>query len=356
MRFLIIDDSPADARVLQAMLKQAFDSDNEIVHVLNGPQGTELLENEPFDCVFLDYLLEDSNGWEVLRDVRETGHDVPIIAVSGAGSEQVAVEGLKLGAHDYLVKDALTADMVRRAVTNSIDKVKLSREILLRQQELRDFAHMAAHDLQAPLRRIAQLSEFLKEDLEGKLDESTGSNLQLIGTNALRLHALVQGLIEFAKYGNIENNLVPVSLEKIRDAALYNLEMPLEEANAKVTSDPLPLVLGDQVTLTSLMQNLISNGIKFRGEVEPEIRITAKRDGSSWQISISDNGIGIEAKNIDRLFVPFRRLHAQREYEGSGIGLATCRRIVDQHGGRIWVESELGKGSTFHFTLPAAPD
>ena len=172
----------------------------------------------------------------------------------------------------------------------------------------------------------------------------------------MRLQALVQGLIEFAKYGNIEHNFVPLSLEKIRDAALYNLEMSLEEANAKVNSDTLPTVLGDEVTLTSLMQNLISNGIKFRGEVEPEIHITAKPDGSSWQISISDNGIGIEAKNIDRLFVPFRRLHAQREYEGSGIGLATCRRIVDQHGGRIWVDSEQGKGSTFHFTLPAAPE
>ena len=185
MRFLIIDDSPADARVLQAMLRQAFQEDFEVVHVLSGPEGREQLGDEPFDCVFLDYLLEDSRGWEVLRSVREDGHDVPIIAISGAGSEQVAVEGLKLGAQDYLVKDSLTADSVRRAVTNSIEKVKLSRELSLRQQELRDFAHMAAHDLQAPLRRIAQLSEFLKEDLEGKLDDSTSSNLQLIGNQCL---------------------------------------------------------------------------------------------------------------------------------------------------------------------------
>lgn len=352
MRFLIIDDSPADARVLQAMLKQAFGDDYQAIHVLNGSEGCQQLENQPFDCVFLDYLLEDSDGWEVLRNAREAGHDVPIIAISGAGSEQVAVEGLKQGAQDYLVKDSLTADSIRRAVNNSMERVKLSRELAQRQQELRDFAHMAAHDLQAPLRRIAQLSEFLKEDLEGSLDDSTASNLQLIGTNALRLQALVQGLIEFAKYGSIEHNFVPISLENIRDAALYNLELQIQDAHAKVHSDPLPQVLGDEVTLTSLMQNLISNGIKFRGEANPEIHIRAKRDGNMWQISISDNGIGIAAKDIDRLFVPFRRLHAQREYEGSGIGLATCRRIVDQHGGSIWVESESGQGSTFHFTIP----
>ncbi|RCS46453.1 hybrid sensor histidine kinase/response regulator [Bremerella cremea] len=356
MRFLIIDDSTADSRVLQAMLSQACRYEFEVVHVLSGTEGLARLQNQDFDCVFLDYRLEDSQKWEYLEKIRASGNDVPIIAISGDGNEQIAVEGLKLGAQDYLVKDALTAETVHRALSNAIEKVELSREVARRQQELHDFAHMAAHDLQAPLRRIAQLSEFLKEDLAGKLDETCEMNVDLIGTNARRLQSLVQSLIEFARYGSIENRWQPVSLEQIRDSALFNLDFQIRESEATIQSEPLPDVLGDETTLTLLFQNLMSNAIKFRGDRTPVINISAKRAGEhQWLVSFSDNGIGIKQEYLDKIFIPFQRLHAQREYEGSGIGLATCRKIVEQHRGQIKVESEPGIGSTFHFTISAPP-
>ncbi|PQO28885.1 sensor histidine kinase [Blastopirellula marina] len=355
MRFLIIDDSAADARVLQAMLSQACPEGFDVVHVLSAVEGYDQLQQQEFDCVFLDYRLEESKEWEVLEKIRESENDVPIIAISGFGSERIAVEGLKLGAQDYLVKDSLTAETVHRALTNAIEKVRLARELAKRQQELNDFAHMAAHDLQAPLRRIAQLSEFLKEDLEGQLDQTCATNVELIGTNARRLQALVQSLIEFARYGSLENRRQPVSLDQVRDAALFNLDMQIREAGATIHSEPLPEVVGDETTLTLLFQNLISNAIKFRGDKAPFVRISAKREDHHWQISLADNGIGIKKEYQDKIFTPFRRLHAQREYEGSGIGLATCQKIVERHGGRIKVESEPGNGSTFHFTIPDSP-
>ncbi len=352
MRFLIIDDSAADARVLQAMLKQACPRGFEVIHVLSGTEGYDQVQKQEFDCVFLDYRLEDSCDWEILQKIRELKNDVPIIAISGAGNEQIAVEGVKLGAQDYLVKDSLTMETVQRALTNAIEKVRLARELAKRQQELKDFAHMAAHDLQAPLRRIAQLSEFLQEDLEGKLDETSASNIKLIGTNATRLQALVESLIEYARHGSLENRKHPVSLDRARDAALLNLDLQIREAGATIQSEPLPNVVGDEATLTFLFQNLISNAIKFRGDAAPCIQISSKQENHQFKISVSDNGIGIKQEFQDRIFTPFRRLHAQQEYEGSGIGLATCQKIVEQHGGQIHVESEPGKGSTFYFTIP----
>jgi len=354
MRFLIIDDSLADARLLEAMLKQAWTRDFETVHAYSGKEGLEALGQTDFDCVFLDYRLEDSRDWEFLEEIRASGKDIPLIAISAHGNEQVAVEGLKLGAQDYLVKDSLSPETVHRALTNAMEKVKLSRDLAERQREMRDFAHMAAHDLQAPLRRIHQLAEFLQEDLGDQLAGASAQHVQLIGTNAERLQSLVKSLIEFARHGALERPRKVVSLERIREAAVQNLEVDIQETGAQVESASLPDVVGDEVTLTLLFQNLISNAIKFRGPAVPHIQIEAARDAFGWRISIADNGIGVPEKERDAIFTPFRRLHPQREYEGSGIGLATCKRIVDQHGGRIWVESNPGEGSTFYFTFPDA--
>ncbi len=352
MRFLIIDDSLADARLLEAMLKQAWTREFETVHAYSGKEGLTALDRNDFDCVFLDYRLEDSQDWEFLEEIRRSGNDVPVIAISGHGNELVAVEGLKLGAQDYLVKDALSPETVLRALTNAMEKVALTRELAERQREMRDFAHMAAHDLQAPLRRIRQLAEFLQEDLGEQLAGDSAQHVHLIGTNAERLQSLVKSLIEFARHGTLDHPRNVISLKKVLDVALQNLEVDIQETGAKVESEPLPDLVGDEITLALLFQNLISNAIKFRGQSTPHIHIKATREDSQWKISITDNGIGIPEKERAAIFSPFRRLHPQREYEGSGIGLATCKRVVDQHGGRIWVESTEGEGSTFNFTFP----
>ncbi|MEW4454469.1 ATP-binding protein [Bremerella sp. JC817] len=352
MHFLIIDDSVADARVLKAMLGQACPEGFEVSFASSGAEALRLLQNHEYDCLFLDYRLEDSAEWSVLRRIRELQMDIPIIAISGYGNEQVAVEGLKLGAQDYLVKDALTAETVHRALHNAIEKVTMTRNLLAQQKELRDFAHMAAHDLQAPLRRIAQLSEFLQEDLEGSLNEKSATHLEMIATNATRLQSLVKNLIDYARHGSSETPLREVSLQQVVAAAIQNLEVVIQEANAQVTVGEMPSIMGDEVMLILLFQNLVSNAIKFRDKRVPEIRINAMHESSQWTIEIADNGIGIAEKDIDTIFAPFKRLHSQREFEGSGIGLATCRKIVDQHQGKIWARSKQGEGTTLYVSFP----
>lgn len=355
MHLLIIDDSLADTRLLQAMLSQAWPQRFDVAHSLSGREGLHQLEESEFDAVFLDYRLEDAHDWEVLTKIRETGSDVPIIAISGQGNENVAVESLKLGAQDYLVKDTLTPDTVRRALSNAIEKVGLVRELAQRQRELTNFARMAAHDLQAPLRRITQLADFLHEDLEGKINEESATHVQMIGQNAERLQALVKNLIDFALHGDLRRPQQTASLEVAKEVALQNLVVPIEESGAVVECDgALPDVWGDQVALGLLFQNLISNAIKFCRDAKPHVRISATREATGWRIAVADNGIGIEPKNCESIFAPFQRLHTQKEFEGSGIGLATCKRIVLKHEGRIWAESELGKGTTISFTIPDA--
>ncbi|MEW4561467.1 ATP-binding protein [Bremerella sp. JC770] len=352
MRFLVIDDSIADSRLLQAMLRQACPQSFEVEHAPSGREGLQSLQEREFDCVFLDYRLEDSRDWDVLDKIRASGNDVPIVAISGHGNEQVAVEGLKQGAQDYLVKDAMTPETVHRALTNAMEKVKLAREVDERQKEMRDFAHMAAHDIRAPLRRIHQLASFLQEDLEGKLDESSARHVQLIGANAGRLEALVKSLIDYARHGVMERPQAVVSLKKAEEAAWQNLELEVAETRAVIESGELPEVVGDETTLTLLFQNLFSNAIKFRGQSDPHVQVSAVEEGDHWKVFVTDNGIGIPQQECETIFAPFRRLNAQQTYEGSGIGLATCKRIVDHHGGKIWAESELGKGTKIVFTIP----
>ncbi|MBI1247592.1 response regulator [bacterium] len=351
-QFLIVDDSLADARVIETLLKKACPDPFGITHANSSSEGLSQLAERHFDCVFLDYRLEDSSDWDSLERIRASGNDVPIIAISGNGNEHVAVESLKLGAQDYLVKGTLTVEAVQRALSNAIEKVTLARKLAVSMKELQEFTQIASHDLQAPLRRIAQLSQFLREDLGEKLDDQSSSNLRMIDVNARRLLDLVRSLITYARQGSFKNPGLEVHLGDAVRSAMENLDVVVQETDAKIEVGDLPTVAGDQTTLVSLFQNLLSNAIKFRGQSRPEVRIDARQVDSHWLISVGDNGIGISQENLQRIFTPFHRLHSQSEVEGSGIGLATCKKIVQQHGGSIWAESEPGQGTTFCISLP----
>lgn len=353
-RFLVIDDSAADVKVLRALLMQASFADAELVHCLSADEGLEKLRNERFDCVFLDYILDEANGLDVLRMIRESGNDVPIIACSGYGNELVAVESLKLGAQDYLVKGVLTPEAVQRALRNAMEKVSLTRQIAEQQQELNDFVSVASHDLRAPLRRIVGFTQILQQELAPSIDRKSSELLETVCANAKRMERLIESLLEYTRIGRSQKTLVPVDLSEVFAQATSNLAQAIEAAGARVQVEDLEVVVGDEVALTQLFQNLISNAIKFRSEVQPVVSISGRREGDFYEVSVADNGIGIDQEYHERIFGCFCRLHTQSEYEGSGIGLSTCQRIVEQHGGRIWVESAAGTGTTFYFTLQLA--
>jgi PAS domain S-box-containing protein len=218
--------------------------------------------------------------------------------------------------------------------------------------ELEQFAYVTSHDLQEPLRMITSYIQIIEEDYKGKLDADADEYIAFVVEGAKRMHTLVNDLLAYSRVGTRGEPFMPISLSSVLSAATANLEVAIEESHAVVTNDPLPTVAGDESQLIQLFQNLLGNAIKFRSDASPLIQIGVEKTNGDWKLSVRDNGIGIDMKYAERIFVVFQRLHAREEYPGTGIGLAVVKKIVERHGGRIWVESEPANGSTFYFTLP----
>jgi PAS domain S-box-containing protein len=218
--------------------------------------------------------------------------------------------------------------------------------------ELKQFAYIASHDLQSPLRSISGFVQLLKLEYEDKLDDQAQVWICKTVQATLRMQTLIRNLLSFSRVEARSLAFSHISLLDIVNDALGLLESSIRDSDGQVTWDPLPDIMGDHSQLVQLMQNLIGNGLTYRGDRPPHIHISAERSGSEWIISVRDNGIGIDPKYQEKIFDIFRRLHNEKDYAGTGIGLAVCRRVVTRHGGKIWVNSELGHGSTFQFTIP----
>ncbi len=231
-----------------------------------------------------------------------------------------------------------------------------TNEALIRSNvELQRFAHVAAHDLQTPLRGIGGFAELLKMHYESRLDKQGQDWLSRILHSAAQLQSLVRDLLQ---YSSIETQPLPteaVDMNEVLDRVLRLLASAVQDTQATITHTDLPVVSGDASQLTQLLLNLISNAIKYRSSSSPNVHIAAERSTDTWVFSVRDNGIGIEPRHMERIFDLFERLHTAEQYQGTGIGLSICRRVVQRHGGNIWVESQLGIGSTFFFTLPIRP-
>lgn len=222
-------------------------------------------------------------------------------------------------------------------------------------RDLEQFAYIASHDLKEPLRMVSSYVQLLQRRYSDKLDADASDFIGFAVDGAKRMKMLIEGLLEFSRIGTQGKELTIVSAEKACRDALTNLELAIEDAQAGILQEALPMVLADEVQLVQLFQNIIGNALKFC-QRQPEISVTVEHaPGEFWTFSISDNGIGIRPEHFERIFQIYQRLHSRTEYEGTGIGLAICRRIIERHGGKIWVESKLGKGSTFHFMLKAVP-
>lgn len=225
-------------------------------------------------------------------------------------------------------------------------------------EELEQFAYVASHDLQEPLRVVASYGNLLQQRYHEVLaaDERMTKYIEHMVDGATRMQSLINDLLELSRIGTSNKEPQLTDCTRILEEALDNIRVAIQESGARVIHDPLPSVVVDAGQITQLLQNLISNGIKFRGEEAPIVHVGAQRIGDEWIISVQDNGIGLEPQYLQDIFVIFKRLHGQGAYAGTGLGLAIARKIVERHNGRIWVESELGKGSTFYFSLPAPPD
>lgn len=229
---------------------------------------------------------------------------------------------------------------------------KMADELTRSNKDLKEFAYVVSHDLKEPLQVIKGFLMLFEKRYKDKLDEKANEIIRFTVDGAKRMQELIKDLLEYSQVGNRGKEFKPTDCSLILNKAISNLKVSIEESRAVVTHDTLPMVMADAIQLSSLFQNLIGNAIKFHGSEAPMVHISTERKGDEWLFSVRDNGIGIDPKFADRIFAVFQRMHSSDEYPGTGIGLAICKKIVEHHGGRIWVESEPGKGATFYFTIP----
>jgi PAS domain S-box-containing protein len=236
--------------------------------------------------------------------------------------------------------------------TTQISLALQAAELARSNSELRQFAYAASHDLQEPIRMVAFYTQLLAKRYQGRLDADADEFLGYALEGATRMGELVKQLLEFSRVSTRKLELSQVDSGTIFEQSLQALRLAVSESGAAVTHGPLPMVNADPSQLGRVFQNLLANAIKFRAGKSPAIHVSAEESPSDWHFLVRDNGIGVSAEYFETIFLLFQRLHTREEYQGSGVGLATCRRIIDQHQGRIWLESQPGAGSTFHFTLP----
>ncbi|MBI4511300.1 MAG: hypothetical protein HY698_16825 [Deltaproteobacteria bacterium] len=251
------------------------------------------------------------------------------------------------------VLEATTMDEGRRSE-------QLEREIKLKIQELarsnadlEQFAYLVSHDLQEPLRMVASFSQLLKKRHGEHIGAEASEFLGYVLGGTERMKQMIDGILTYSRVGTHGRSLAPVNAEEVLAEVTEILRLAIEESGALISHDPLPMILADRQQFVQLLMNLLGNALKFRGHNPPRVHVSARRSDDEWIFSVADNGRGIDPRHFERIFLLFQRLHTDHEIPGLGIGLAVAKRIVERHGGRIWVASEPGRGSTFTFTLPA---
>ncbi|WIY06317.1 ATP-binding protein [Amycolatopsis mongoliensis] len=270
--------------------------------------------------------------------------------VNGSGPREIAQLGADVEAMRLRILDEVAELERAHAMLD-----RRTRELERSNADLEQFAYVASHDLQEPLRKVASFCQLLQKRYQGLLDERGEQYIEYAVDGAKRMQGLINDLLAFSRVGRKPGEHVVVEASRLVDDALANLEVALSLSGGKVDRGELPEVRVEPALMTAVFQNLIGNALKFKGEAPPEVRVTADGDGDGWVFTVSDNGIGIDAEYAERVFALFQRLHTRSAYPGTGIGLALCRRIVEYHGGRIWLDTE-AEGTTFRFTLPATED
>jgi len=365
LRVLHVEDSQPDADLVARALRKGGLSVSVAVVQTEAEFLRQVRSHCP-DVVVADYNLPQWKGMEALNVLQREGLDIPLVLVSGALGDVTAVECIKQGATDYVLKDGLARlpEAIRRALQEKRllrmrrqaeeDLARKVEELARSNADLEQFAYVASHDLQEPLRMVTSYTQLLAERYRGQLDEAADKYIGYASEGALRMQHLIQDLLAFSRVGRSGSTCESVDCNAVMEDATRSLTAAIQESDAMVRYDALPAVWADRPLITQVFQNLIGNAIKFRKAALPEIKVRAEASGADWLFSVSDNGIGIAPEYAENIFVVFQRLHARTEYPGNGIGLAICKKIVERYGGKIWVEGVAGQGSTFKFTLPAA--
>ena len=287
----------------------------------------------------------------MVRPVSKLATEVRLVA-DGQFQRKVAGSGPR-----EFVGLAADVDQMRLHIVDELETLHQVHDELERSnRELEQFAYVASHDLQEPLRKVASFCQLLERRYKGQLDERADQYIGFAVDGAKRMQVLINDLLAFSRVGRLTREQVLVDGGEIAAQAVANLGPAIEETGAEIEVGPLPSVRGEPALLAAVFQNLLGNAVKFHGEDPPRVTLTAERDGDFWTFTCADNGIGIEPEYAERVFVIFQRLHPKDAYPGTGIGLAMCRKIIEYHGGRIWLDTDADRGTVFRFTLPVAEE
>jgi len=362
-RVLIAEDNPEMADYLSGLLRGL----SRCRVARDGVSALALARAWRPDLVLTDVMMPVKDGLALCRELKADKElaAVPVVLLTALTDRDSMMRGWEAGADEYLFKPFHPNEVTTRVRTllSAVEARKIAARELARKAaelersnaDLEQFAFSASHDLQEPLRKITSFSHLLEKRAGDALDADARDMLHRMAGASERMQELVQGLLRFSRVASKSEPPRPVEARDAFEHAAANLEDALRDSGARLTCGPLPRVMADPVQLAAVFQNLIANALKFRAEGRsPDVNVSAERDGESWRFTVRDDGIGFDMKDHDRVFAIFERLHPRSRYPGSGIGLAACKKIVERHGGRIWAESEPGRGSAFRFTLPAA--
>ena len=328
---------------------------NRQVEEMFGYERHELLDH-PVEMLmperFRDAHLEHRAHYAHDSQTRRMGGGLELYGLRKDGSEfPVEISLSPLVSDEGMLVSSTIRDVTMRKQTE--DALKRSAADLARSNaELEQFAYVASHDLQEPLRAVSSCVQLLQQRYQGQLDARADELIAHTVDGSIRMQTLIRDLLTYARVSTRGRDLEPIDSEIVLKEALSNLATVIQESEGVVTHGPLPTVAADPTQLRQVFQNLIGNAIKYRGERHPEVHIDVEHRAGEWQFTMRDNGIGIDPQYFERIFGIFQRLHTRREYPGTGIGLALCKKIIERHGGRIWVASRPEEGSTFCFTIP----
>jgi signal transduction histidine kinase len=357
LQILITDDDEGDRKQIKRAIGQSALSAG-CTETASIEDALDACEQHEFDCAIVDYRLPGEDGLEGITALRGRLPYMAIIMSTGQGDEMVAAEAMKRGAADYISKSRINPVAIQRAIENALEKCALQRKVLQQQQELENFARVLAHDLRAPAASIEAFAVRIGERLQ---EDNLASALQCadwVVQSARRMNRLIDTLHRYTMT-DAKVEFEAVDMNQVLQEALANLHQLIQEYGASVTADTLPRVFGNAPQLIQFLQNLIANGLKYcdkpiaRIHVSAQSQVASGSDEASWLFSVADNGIGIPKAQHKWIFEPFTRLTAGRERDGTGLGLATCKKLINRHGGTIWCESKPGSGTIFFFTLAA---